>query len=78
MLPIALLPTVVFLIGIKKQLTVAICAAAIVLTTVPAWIGPLFSNNAFAAFWAVFVVFPLTMTISTVAVILDKKAVRRM
>lgn len=63
---IGVAPAVVYQAGVKSDRAIVVCGTILVVTTVPAWILPIFSDNAFALFYALFFVFPLTL-IATIA-----------
>lgn len=57
---IGCLPGVLYLTKVNRSTAILTCGAALLLGT-PAWIIPIFSDNPFSFFWALFVVLPVTL-----------------
>lgn len=61
-----LFPTLIFQFQVKNDRATWFYGVVLLITTVPAWVLPIFSENEFALFYALFFVFPITLVMCIV------------
>ena len=62
---VGLIPTMIYYAKVSRARGVLVCGSVLAITTIPAWLLPIFSlENPFAFGYAFFLVFPLTLILT--------------